>query len=247
MTNLYKAIIFDLDGTAIPNDAIGKPSLRVINAVQKAKNSLYLCCATGRAISNAKYIIDDLKLVSPCVISGGTQIYDPISEKIIWKKIIENSDVKEILSICNDMQYELMFNETLMGEYKERFVPDVVNVAYYMQVPEEKALQVVQQLNKIETLEVILAGSWKEGCKDIHITNKYATKEHATNGLLKILNLDKSEVIGIGDADNDIHLFKAVGYKVAMGNATENLKALADKVIKPVDEDGLAEFILSLV
>ena len=64
--------------------------------------------------------------------------------------------------------------------------------------------------------------------------------------LLRILELTKDEVIGVGDADNDVHLFKGVGHKVAMGNGTERLKSLADEVIGSVDNDGLAELIESL-
>jgi hydroxymethylpyrimidine pyrophosphatase-like HAD family hydrolase len=56
--------------------------------------------------------------------------------------------------------------------------------------------------------------------------------------------LPQQQVIAvIGDANNDIHLFKGVGYKVAMGNATDQLKAEADEVIDSVDDDGLAYFI----
>lgn len=50
-----------------------------------------------------------------------------------------------------------------------------------------------------------------------------------------------------GYTNNDTHLFKAVGLKVAMGNATPLLKSHADVVCNAVNDDGLAEFIQDMV
>lgn len=65
--------------------------------------------------------------------------------------------------------------------------------------------------------------------------------------LCDLLNLDRSEVAGVGDGHNDIHLFNAVGHKVAMGNAVPELKEAADVVIGSVSENGLAEFLQDIV
>lgn len=54
-------------------------------------------------------------------------------------------------------------------------------------------------------------------------------------------------MIGIGDGANDIHLFNAVGLKVAMGNAVPSLKEKADIVIGHVTDDGLAQYFEDLV
>jgi|GEM_PF-5597886 len=53
-------------------------------------------------------------------------------------------------------------------------------------------------------------------------------------------NIDPASVIGIGDGENDIGLFEAVGLKLAMGNAVPELKAIADEVIPSLDENGVA-------
>ena len=42
-----------------------------------------------------------------------------------------------------------------------------------------------------------------------------------------------------GDQDNDIEMLLAAGVKVAMGNATEDLKKIADYVTETVDNDGV--------
>lgn len=56
-------------------------------------------------------------------------------------------------------------------------------------------------------------------------------------------HIDPNTVIGIGDGENDIDLFGAVGLGVAMGNAVPELKAVAQAIAPSIDEDGVAWMI----
>lgn len=244
----YKVIIFDLDGTAIPNKPNGMPSDRLIKAIESAPDSLLLCAATGRPITNAKPILDTLKLTNPCVISAGTQIADPKTGEILWEATINESDVEKIIEICKPYHYELLIRNELMGEGSsaaEKVIDGHVNVMYLMGCGEADSQIILEQLNQIPDITAAGVISWTHEGVDIHITHREATKEHAIEELLKMLNVSKEESIGVGDANNDIHLFKAVGHKVAMGNATDLLKSQADEVCESVDEDGLAKLIES--
>ena len=53
--------------------------------------------------------------------------------------------------------------------------------------------------------------------------------------------LEKEEILTIGDQNNDIALLQAGGLKVAMGNATEELKSIADHITDSVYEDGFVK------
>lgn len=243
---VYEAIIFDLDGTAIPNQPGGMPSERLIKAVSRAKDNLKVCAATGRPISNAKSILEALNLEDPCVISAGTQIVNPITGEIIWEANIEPTDVKHILEICRPYHYEVLIRNELMGEgnrASQRQINEHVNVMYIMGAAPSDAKSMLQELDNISDITAAGVTSWTNEGVDIHITHREATKEHAIAELLRILNISKEKTIGVGDANNDIHLFKAVGKKVAMGNATDLLKSQADEVCGSIDEDGLAIFI----
>ena len=57
------------------------------------------------------------------------------------------------------------------------------------------------------------------------------------------MDIKKEEIIGVGDGDNDLPLFDSVGLKIAVGNATEKLKAAADEIVADADKDGLAQVI----
>ncbi|MCA9349154.1 HAD-IIB family hydrolase [Candidatus Saccharibacteria bacterium] len=242
----YKVIIFDLDGTAIPNKPNGMPSERLIKAVAAAKSKIKLCAATGRPITNAKPILDALQLDEPCVISAGTQIVLPQTGKIVWEAAIEANDINKILEICGPYHYELLIKNELMGEgdkASNRIIDEHVNVMYLMGCAEPDATEILNRLSRIPSITAAGVKSWTHEGVDIHITHVNATKEHAIIELLNNLGIDKADSVGVGDANNDVHLFESVGYKVAMGNATELLKSKADVICEDVDDDGLAKLI----
>lgn len=58
--------------------------------------------------------------------------------------------------------------------------------------------------------------------------------------LCNLLGVDIRRVMAIGDSDNDIPMLEAAGFAVAMGNAGEHVKAVADWVAPTIDEDGAA-------
>ena len=60
-------------------------------------------------------------------------------------------------------------------------------------------------------------------------------------------SIKKEETLTIGDHNNDIELLLAGGIKVAMGNATEELKSVADFVTDTVDNDGFVKAIEKFV
>jgi hydroxymethylpyrimidine pyrophosphatase-like HAD family hydrolase len=105
-----------------------------------------------------------------------------------------------------------------------------------------EAAEIVAELIKIEGIAGTATRSQKPGLVDIHITSDTATKEHSTLELQNILGVSREQTIGVGDDYNDLHLFRAVGHRVAMGNAVDALKQLSDEIIDDVRDDGLATY-----
>jgi hypothetical protein len=54
------------------------------------------------------------------------------------------------------------------------------------------------------------------------------------------MGISLRNVIAFGDGSNDLPLFRAAGFGVAMGNARAELKEIADYVTLDVEESGLA-------
>ena len=66
-------------------------------------------------------------------------------------------------------------------------------------------------------------------------------------GIQKILDyyhLDRTEAMAFGDGNNDIEMLEAVGTGIAMENASDRLKAVADDICGHVARDGVYHYCL---
>jgi Cof subfamily protein (haloacid dehalogenase superfamily) len=249
-----QAIIFDIDGTVVDSPTQKLPSDEMIQAFNQLKDTYYLCAATGRSWTFAKTVLQPLQLTDPSIISAGTQICNPITGEILWQVLLSDESIKQALEIFKQYnEYKLLYNDISEDEYfnggifPEQFnITEPINFLEQAFVPDAIAIEVNEKLKSVDGLTCTMVVSQKPGHRDLHITNSSATKEQAVTELLKMIGLERSNAIAIGDGHNDIHLFNAVDRKVAMGNAVPALKEVADEVIGSVKEDGLVEFLNSL-
>ena len=73
------------------------------------------------------------------------------------------------------------------------------------------------------------------------------SKAAAVNILAQKLGIDRSEVMAIGDSDNDLPMLKAAGTSIAMGNGTDEVKAACDFVTGLCEDDGFAQAVEKFV
>ena len=73
----------------------------------------------------------------------------------------------------------------------------------------------------------------------LDILPEAVSKASAIERMLGLLGFDRSQAIAFGDEENDLEMFGAVDYTVAMGNAIDALKQTATYVTDSVDEDGI--------
>lgn len=250
----YQAIIFDLDGTAVDSPVQKRATQRLLQAAKKLSSlGFKLCAATGRPESFAAPVLASMELHDPAIVAGGTRIINPATGKELWRCGLNSSQVHKVVDALRGLPYGVLWNESNEDDYLnggwdfEQFsdYSDTyfINVCF---VPNDEASNVMKRLDSIDGLAVTLVVSQKADCNDIHITNRAATKEHAIYELEKIIGVKKANMIGVGDGHNDLHLFNAVGHKVAMGNAVDELKQVADEVIGSIKEDGLALYFEKL-
>ena len=81
----------------------------------------------------------------------------------------------------------------------------------------------------------------------IEIISPGVSKASALVKLAELMDIDISETMAIGDADNDLPMLRAAGFSVAMGNATEEVKAVTDAVTGNCDDDGWAQAVYKYV
>ncbi len=235
--------MLDLDGTTIPNHRDGMPSQKVIDAVKKAHKKLAVCIATGRSLSQAEPILDILQITNPVILLGGSQITDGASRKRIYIRPMEQKDITAVFAQLTQYNIRIYVDEK---DNQIVYTPSYKGMPFNIlavHLTENLADELIDKLSHIPTIAAHKIVDWTHGLFSLNIAHVYATKQHAIFEVARRLNIETHEIIGVGDGPNDFPLLMACGLKVAMGNAVEDLKAIADYIAPTVDEDGVADVI----
>jgi HAD superfamily hydrolase (TIGR01484 family) len=246
-----KALIFDLDGTAIPKRPDGMPSQTVIDAVNAAKKKCHVSIATGRPFELCEDVLAALGIEDVCIVNGGTHLYSAKAKECVWKQEMTSEMLKEVFGQLNDFQEYFVADEKRMNRVPllQYVTDDPIGLTCVFSTSENDAQKIVSIVQQCKGLCAHAASSWKDGTFDIHISHEQANKKYALESLLSQINVGADEIMVAGDSGNDLPLFAVGGLRVAMGNASQELKDRADWIAPTVDEDGLAvaieKFILN--
>lgn len=242
LTHKYKALMIDVDGTLIPNKKDGTPSQTVIKAITKASKKLHVGLATSRPSFMLDYILDQLPLTGPSIINSGSQILDTSTRKIVWEQPLLPADVEAVKQYVLKNNLKAFVNSIDQDFALDETYTSAKTLQIFMVAP-ENVDTIISDLSHIPTLALHKVPSFTHDKVSLLITHVAATKQHGIFEVAKILDIETHDIIAIGDGYNDFPLLMACGLKVAMGNAVEDLKAIADYVAPPVDEDGVVDVI----
>ena len=241
----YKALMLDLDGTSIPSYYGGMPSKKVTEAIAKARKKVYVGIATSRPYYDAQHIIEHLKLSGPCIVNNGAQVIDARSRKVLREQRLMREDLLAVYEETKKMKLSFYVN-TMLENIPAKdisLITDKILGAMVTNVSEKTADLLIQRISHISTIAYSKIPSDKKERFFVGISHASATKQHGILEVAKILGIKTHEIIGVGDGDNDFPLLMACGLRVAMGNAVDGLKEIADYVAPPVFEDGVVDII----
>lgn len=235
----FKVLISDFDGTLV--DTSLNPSEAVQEAIGKLISKGYIfSIATGRHYQGTiKKVCEDLSLTAPQIVSGGSIIVDPTTGSLLWCQYIWPDSARRIIKLLSERNYEFVVENNGSAD-------DTVSkiVLEGRQIPNLK--EIAEELSaKFPDLYIAVAGT--KGSPVLDITSIKATKYTAVLELAKILNIDPKFMIGVGDGYNDYPLLSVCGFKVAMDNAPQELKEIADMVVPDVVSNGLVTLINQLI
>lgn len=262
----YRALIVDFDGTLVDENFYLTSRVKdaVVNLVRKG---IIFSIATGRPyLGMVKNICHKLKLVFPQIVNGGAKIIDPKNEKVLWAEYLAQKSVRDLVDyfLKNNFDFAIEADKFV-------FTKQGVNTSnsYGLHIPFRSLDELdTSKVSKIVLFDISsiadpqkLEEDLGEKYKDLHfvrsgrqgsplvldITSIKATKHLAVLELSKILKIDPKDMIGVGDGYNDYPLLSVCGYKVAMENAPEQLKGIADLIVPDVYHDGLVTLIDSII
>lgn len=244
----YKALIVDIDGTLAPSKEKTLPSKKVRDAIFKAKDHIHIGIATGRPLFLIEDIVKHLDLSGPSIINDGAMVIDLNTRTLLYERLIPEKELFDAITILK--KYDIPFSvhddhKDILHDHTYRMNRPVSIFTYGVEL--DRAHSAFEELTNIPTIHVTKYVSWHNGLTGILVSHTEATKQHGIFEAAKALNISTSEIIGVGDGYNDFPLLMACGLKVAMGNAVDDLKAIADYIAPDVKDDGVADVIEKFV
>ncbi len=248
-----KALFFDIDGTLVSFQTHRIPQSTVEALEQAKKNGVNVYISTGRP----KMIITNLgqieHLIDGYITTNGARCF--VGDVTVCQHPISRLDVDRVISASSRDGYPVI----VVGEkhlailnltpiVEEIFVKGlgVDNLDFQSDMSSlegEDILQLTpfctaeQEAQLMPTLDNCTSGRWHPAFTDI--TAGDADKGKGLHAMAQYLGLNISETMAFGDGGNDISIIQEAGIGVAMGNAGDNLKAVADYITTSVDDDGV--------
>lgn len=266
--NEIKLVMVDLDGTIVlRNNQLAKNVEAGIDYLLSKKVEVVV--ATGRFYDAIPDYFLNHEEINYIVSSNGALIYNKNIQQKLDLKAIELDQALEIVRASNDKAYN-GFVVTSEGTLRERemyerymkmnpnyvqtfrpsriIVEDMVEHLKNNDLTIKKIhlgfedLKVRDELyNKFKSIKTVNTVS--SGADNIEVTAKNASKGSALHFLKEHLGLSRSEILAIGDSENDISMLKEAGVSVAMGNSTTTVQKVSDFVTSDAEDEGFYKAI----
>ncbi|MFP3126318.1 HAD family hydrolase [Ectobacillus funiculus] len=249
-----RAIFIDMDGTLLKaSNYISRRNMEAIYRLMNQGVKVFL--ATGRHYEVTAPYHKEIGLQTPMICLNGAAIHDAETGRVMQMKTVRlneerfhhltaESSCNVIIHTANGLYCKETNEEidywTKVGQVPPRYIGDLRQANYQdvlkYSVRTGAPRPELSALFK-EEAEVI---DWNDGFEMIAPN---VSKWSGIKSLLTEFRISPNEVVAIGDGPNDIEMLRHVGIGVAMGNASEKVKAAANFVTGHHENDGLAEFI----
>jgi Cof subfamily protein (haloacid dehalogenase superfamily) len=249
-TSMIKALFFDIDGTLVSFKTHSIPQ-STIEAIDKAKEKgIKVFISTGRP----KIIMNNLGALTfdGYITMNGAYCFAGADE-VIYKNNIPAGDVETVVDLVKEESLSCIFvQEKKMGICNPGRLSDeflsALNVPALPEmkiddVPGLKIFQIspfispAQEKEWMAQLPHCESGRWNPSFTDI--VAKGNGKDRGVDEIIRHFDIALEETMAFGDGGNDISMLQHAAIGVAMGNAKENVKQVADYVTDTVDNDGI--------
>lgn len=259
----YKMIVLDIDGT-LTNDE-KKITPKTLDALKKAQErGIILVLASGRPVAGLKQLSCELEMDTHhgiLLAYNGGKVLDAEDGTVLYEKSIPVERAKAVLRHLEQFPvtpmtygkdclytmdkngYKVEYESRIIGlEVTETKIPlseflSVSPVKILTAAPNEVLLSKMEEITApfAEEFSFVMSAPFYLECN-----MKGINKATSLDYVCKNMGIKREEIISFGDAQNDITMIEYAGLGIAMENACEELKAVANEITLSNNEDGIA-------
>lgn len=268
---MVKLIAIDMDGTLLNSkkELLEETKQYFKNFHNKNTETLLVLC-TGRPECGIRPYLKDLGYLEEnhyIISQNGANIYESQTGNHVMDAFVDSAAIQKWIELGKKhgvsvmgagVDYYYSFDEDptewmefdvklVSGKLKRIPTKESLNTDFYkiLLMGDE------EQLNEFETF---IPQEWRDEF-DVVRSQKYlvevltkgVNKAFGLEKLAQKLNIQPSEIAAIGDAANDIEMLEYAGLAIAMGKASEEVKAIADIVTDTNENNGVIKAIDKLI
>ncbi len=265
-----KAVLMDMDGTLLGKSQVAVSTRNMKAIQKAIEKGVAVIPCTGRVYNMLPPQLLTQPGLRYFVTSHGARAYDSLTGESLFEDLIPAERASELMKMLEGkglynevaanatIYFEKAvsdnFNMAVVPEHHIWYVRDNCFTAlekpseFFLEnnvgiekmniygIPAEIQQSIYDELNATGYIKHTRLGVGP----NLEFSNHTLNKLNATDAILAKLGISYEETMAIGDSSSDVEIIKACGVGVAMGNAPDNIKALADDVTALNTEDGLA-------
>ena len=245
---MYKMAILDLDGTLLNNS--GKISEFNEKALRSISNEVSILLASARGMYRIEHFNRQLGTDNDrfyTIAYNGAMVYrnDGL--------LVSDNKISNILPLV-DLYRKYSENPWIIYTADSRLGSDrILDVPAFLSANSIYKVVITDTAENIQTIRSSLSQEHYDNYQvtssevtRIEFVEKGMTKLNAIKDLLDKLGISQQETIACGDGENDMDIIEFAGCGVAMGNAPDSVKAIADIVADTNENDGVGKTLLEL-
>ena len=252
-----RLLLFDLDGTLLRSDkTISKATLQALE--QCRKKGIWIGISTSRGEQNALSFIEELR-PDLLITSGGALV--TCRGEAVYRAEFSAEETRQLIAAAREVcgcDCEITVDTADAHYWNYKTDPKAADHSWgesiYTDFTDfnETSLKICVEIPDDQTARRLLERlDWCDGIRFsdgfwYKFTRKDATKEHAIQVVCAVCSISEAEITAFGDDYADIGMLKLCGTGIAMGNAVEEVRKIADRVIGSNDEDGIAAYLSEL-
>lgn len=261
---MYQLIALDMDGTLLNEDKIiSQRTHEAISALKLLGKKVVL--ATGRPIHGVLRYLHELNLFDEhdyVVTYNGALVQNTKNYQVLLDRPLSLDAYKELYALSQELGVHIhaLTDKSVLTPKNNPYteIESSINSmpiieGTVLEVPKDTLIVKVMFIDEPEILEAAVQKlpDWVKEKYSILRSTPYflefldpsVNKGAGVEAIVDKLGLKQHQVICVGDAGNDLAMIEYAKLGVAMGNATDEVKAVADYVTYSNDDDGVAHVI----